>query len=665
MFKHLINLVLFMSLTAILACSSASDQREGGSNSRQAQGEGNHQTWNEQGYQAYNEKVKNLFACDPNDKQVPIKIAQAAVPGVPSVLSRFLENSPATIKLNHDELEIFVKEFDSFLSLLNLVKGHAVKPQIEYLFTPIEKANEILAAMAEIESIKTSGLVERDITSAKIASAINNISYYYFMDSKNINFEAYEDLFGNIPGIKEWREEMNKASQPGYILKANVMIPGDLFKKYSRRLMDKQNLDGFQNAILSGFFSDRRNALRELANLSPFYRKFLQHEVAKLPTNTSAEQDEKHLLQSILRSDRFVALSSDPHVANLKSQFGSDILVDGIARASIAAAYLISCRANGQDRYFVAKTGVHKRADLVKQLDEELQDMDASLLLQLYPGAKQGAVRVSGKDKEFDKMIQANVKSSILEDVNFEQEAKNLYQLSQSYEPYPDVKVVKGSNKLIKGEDYLLMEYAPGTVLSEVKALTKEQAQSFNKTLKQLYAQIVFGTGPFHADIHAGNILVNGESFTLIDAGRIAGLSLEHRKLMSLFEYGLDFLKTKAANIDRNTDDLLLSKLDGVELLKNLKNRWQSEGFLDVVSIGGVTQGNPNWPIISAPFIRFIVEYKKKELLSFRGFLLNKSIPTWPDDMLSALRALNAIEHIYDKYIKDHGISGNYYGAKS
>lgn len=626
---------------------------------------------NNQSFQAWEDGLKRLFICDRNDATLPQKLP-ALNQEQTSILRRFLEkNALNSIRLTADEQNDFVREFDNYISLLENDNQFAniasllkiakldLSTKISVYLTGRGQstadsqkiADAIQPAINEVQAIKASGSAPRTIQVKPIASAVAALSsLLQKVHEENLvgslfAFNSYKALFGDVPGAKEDQEG-----------------GGELFNKYSKMLFTEQAADGFQKAVLSGFFIDKRNALRALANSSPLYRKFLQHEVEKLSAVTPAQQNEKHLLQSVLRSDRFTILPGDPHVALFKAQFGNNILVDGIARGSVAAAYLISCRYEKNNRYFVVKTAVDRRNDLIKRLNEELKDLTSALLLKLYPGVASNTIQKAGQtDKEFNELVRTNVKDAILEDVNFALEAKNLYLLASAYQPYPAIILVRGIFDPMNGDQSLLMEYVPGTVLSDLKNLDQAQAQSFNKTLRELYGQIVFGSGPFHADMHAGNLIANGTTFTLIDAGRISDLDAAGRKSLQIFESTLDIIKSRAMAIDRSGDPNAplftqdeASRIFG-ELRKRINSEVRNKATLELPKAAEEIE-----LIFQKSLLLKNHWFKKNKQITLRDQLL-QSASFGPSDIVSALRALKAIESLYITYVEPHGLGGDYY----
>lgn len=598
-------------------------------------------------YEAWNEEVRKLFVCDQNDPTAP-KSIQKPVEKQASVLAR-IYGVDAKITLKTDqEIKLFASELRKLLSLQeDYLVGYKTS---EYLKEELQKERAKNSDQAKIKDLENLLKVSpaREILEA--------------LESTNSPYEIEKDKI--VDAVNQIASDLrsNRAKGEGHQLFRQLFIGHKIFGKnalfgmYSGMLLKEQLMDDFKTAIESGFFVDDKNAWSILANFSPLYRKNLQRWVEELPASNQAEVANKELLQSVLRSERFAPLANDRHAANLKAHFGNNIFVEGIARGSVAAAYLVSCRNNGADKYFVAKAGVYSKEDLRARLQKEFafdffnHEFGISLLALLYPGVSMQGVefkREKGEvtnHKESAVKIKKNIEQAILDDVDFKHEAKNLYELFKSYKPFSAVKIVRGAFESINGEDYLFMEHAPGKPLSELSQLSQEQAQSLNNTLQGLYEEIVFGAGPYHADAHAGNIIVDGTSITLIDAGRIADLSAEDRKNIQALEFILDYLAKLGKTFKQEDEIKLINALD-------------AQGF---TSQTDSMKGPVRSTIISLLWPTSVMQIEAKTK-KYRDLVVEGLNHNNYHNLALALRATVAIEDIYQEYVKKYGIGGDYY----
>lgn len=593
-------------------------------------------------------KFLQFLTCDPTDKISP-KILTTEKQDA-SVLARFLDNPKASFTLKSPELKIFSKELKTILQMIEYRADIYLESSLRWENDGKEIANiniilESISPVRKIlKDIEESDFSEIAIESKLVINALQKISKD--LQKKQAAFPellpegvdlAYALILGSIPG-----QDRNSAGRAGF-----------LYRTYLKKLFNEHLKDDFYTAIREGFFVNRANALAIFSNLSPVYRKFLQREVEMLSENSEQAGAEKQMLQSILRSEKFSLSPHDPNIAKLKAQFGQNIYVQGLARGSVAKTYLISCRNQGQDKHFVAKTGVYRKTELVKSLDEELNELDAFELTEIYPD-----VAVKGdrpgydldpeahqkKQKAFELVVRNNVKNAILEDVDFEKEARHLEILAQSYRECPGVKIVAGGFKVIENTDFLFMEYADGVVLSDIKELDQKSAFKLNETLKELYAQIVLGQEKaFHPDTHAGNIIFDGQSFTLIDAGRIALLNQDELQEIQGFEHALSALRTIPQ--------------------QGLAGRiWDEGQFKDLerqLLIHGYSYGRTGYGFFSP--LRAIFAMKKDDPRSLREYLI-WTISNWRHNETAALRSINMIQKLYEHYVKKHGFDGDYYG---
>jgi ubiquinone biosynthesis protein len=133
---------------------------------------------------------------------------------------------------------------------------------------------------------------------------------------------------------------------------------------------------------------------------------------------------------------------------------------------------------------------------------------------------------VAGKTYEFGLMLE-EFKASLLRELDYEQEAKNLLWLADSLKAFPTIVVPKPILDFTT-KRVLTMEYISGTKITSLSGLAHLEIdgpllaeECFRAYLKQILVD-----GMFHADPHPGNVLLtdNGK-IALIDLGMVAYMS--------------------------------------------------------------------------------------------------------------------------------------------
>jgi thiamine kinase-like enzyme len=573
--------------------------------------------------QYYNELKKELFSCDRLDSG---PTEPTFVPPIsPSILSRVISHPAEEMGLSTDELKILVQELSLFRS--------------KYEYTPGEFRNPN-SCENQIYSIKADNYRPRNIKTKEIRDAARKTR------SSLENSQILEQVLG-----EDTLKQLGSVKGPFAYL----------WSTFSKELANKYFGKNLLDTISKGFFADKLIAWKMVADYSPLMRKMLQRAVANLKETTQKEIELKKFLSSILLSHSFTPEEKDPHVIRLKKEFGAGIKVSGLATASIGSVYLLTCRQNNKDRKFVVKTGIFSRDELGKKIEEDLKIFDDHAdLLMLYPElSTEESPRVDASKEEklrYLKIVKEAIKNEILKELDFTKEAQNLRVLQKAYEKIPQLKIVKGIPWAIDSEDYLFMEYAQGEVVSSLNKLSEKQARSLGAILKELYDHILYQKGPYHADTHPGNIIVdNNGGVTLIDAGRInEALNDKIVPYLLALEIAFDALKSMPLERNGNAKDNLISLAQRDELIQKMKDilspprknlSWYSGTRRTFIALWEILQ----W------------DYQRAMSLAFRQFFINKMSFLSADSALApvtkALRAIQLIDDLEKRLVKPFGVA--------
>lgn len=138
------------------------------------------------------------------------------------------------------------------------------------------------------------------------------------------------------------------------------------------------------------------------------------------------------------------------------------------------------------------------------------------------------------------------LEKSIWAELNFLKEGKNINEGQFYSNKDKNLYAVKLIGFLPSSEEVLIMSKAEGKSLSRFRE--KEDLVKISRNLKHLYKKwiknAVFGSGFFHADLHAGNIFYQNEgqykgALTLLDFGSVGRLSQKEQKSILKIAIGM------------------------------------------------------------------------------------------------------------------------------
>jgi aarF domain-containing kinase len=171
-------------------------------------------------------------------------------------------------------------------------------------------------------------------------------------------------------------------------------------------------------------------------------------------------------------------------------------------------------------------------------------------------------------------------------------EASNLKRFRRNFQ---DVKNVKFPNVVEHEENILVMDYVKGSCLSELMAMREDIFKNRKKIARlglRSFLKMLLKDNLIHGDLHPGNIMVQKDNITFIDAGLAIELEDQDRKnFMDLFravskgqgrEAGRLILERSSENECSNPE----SFYDDVEMI--VQDALSSDGGLRDVKIGSI-----------------------------------------------------------------------------
>ncbi len=141
-----------------------------------------------------------------------------------------------------------------------------------------------------------------------------------------------------------------------------------------------------------------------------------------------------------------------------------------------------------------------------------------------------------GKRYEFTNML-ADLRHSLLHELDFQREAGNLHRIRESLEEYEDI-VIPAPVDDYTTSRVLTMDYIPGKKITDVSPLRLMEldTRSLAEGLFRAYLKQILVDGFFHADPHPGNVFITDDDcIALLDLGMVAHLTGNGREdLLSL-----------------------------------------------------------------------------------------------------------------------------------
>ena len=167
---------------------------------------------------------------------------------------------------------------------------------------------------------------------------------------------------------------------------------------------------------------------------------------------------------------------------------------------------------------------------------------------------------------------------SLKRELNFSRELQNLQNFARSLVKFKGVRIPR-TFPALSSSRILTMEYIEGVAVNKLtcEAASDEQRQSIARLAADVYVEMIFTLGAYHADPHPGNVLViNGSELGLLDFGMVGRIDDRLREsieemLLSVISQDVSMLATLIKRVGRTPprlDDSLLS-IDVADLVAN------------------------------------------------------------------------------------------------
>ena len=167
---------------------------------------------------------------------------------------------------------------------------------------------------------------------------------------------------------------------------------------------------------------------------------------------------------------------------------------------------------------------------------------------------------------------------SLKRELNFSRELQNLQNFARSLVKFKGVRIPRTFPELSSSR-ILTMEYIEGVAVNKLtcEAASDEQRQSIARLAADVYVEMIFTLGAYHADPHPGNVLIiNGSELGLLDFGMVGRIDDRLREsieemLLSVISQDVSMLATLIKRVGRTPprlDDSLLS-IDVADLVAN------------------------------------------------------------------------------------------------
>jgi ubiquinone biosynthesis protein len=167
---------------------------------------------------------------------------------------------------------------------------------------------------------------------------------------------------------------------------------------------------------------------------------------------------------------------------------------------------------------------------------------------------------------------------SLKRELNFSRELQNLQNFSRALVKFEGVRIPRSFPEL-SASRVLTMEYIEGIAVNKltVDAASNDQRQAIAKLAAEVYVEMIFTLGAYHADPHPGNILViNGNELGLLDFGMVGRIDDRLREsieemLLAVLAQDVSMLATlikRVGSTPPRLDDSLLS-IDVADMVAN------------------------------------------------------------------------------------------------
>ncbi|HVK70087.1 MAG TPA: AarF/UbiB family protein [Polyangium sp.] len=264
----------------------------------------------------------------------------------------------------------------------------------------------------------------------------------------------------------------------------------------------------------------------------------------------------------------------------IEREFGKpvDVIFDRFCEEPIASASL------GQVHEAWLKDGAHVAVKVQHRDIDEIVRLDLTTIRRIMQIVSI-FVPVQGLDAYYHQ-----VRSMILEELDFQSEARNITRIADNFLRDPTVRFPRPIDGYCTSR-VMTTDFVPGVKIGDIAALDARgvDRKALARKVVQVFCQQIFVDGIYHADPHPGNMLVGDDgALVLLDFGAVAELSPQMREGIPEFLEGV---------IRRDTDQLIkamrkmgfLSRTDSPDVSEKVieffHQRFQDEVKIDTFNL--------------------------------------------------------------------------------
>jgi len=286
------------------------------------------------------------------------------------------------------------------------------------------------------------------------------------------------------------------------------------FKKHLKKRRVKTHFTHYQRILL---------AVEELGPTFIKFGQFLSNRPDLIPSELCAEFEK--LLEHVPpfngeEAIKIVEKSLHLKIKNVFKEFDHK----PFSSASIAQVHIATLKNGAKVAVKIQRPGI-----------KHIIDSDLEIMFNLAALAKK---HVAGTDAIDPISIVEEFKDGIYQELDFGKEILNIEKFSKIFAEEPDL-VVPKVYKEYSNKEIITMEFVEGEKFSTYKA-SDEQINSICEKLANLVLKQIFEIGYFHADPHAGNIIITpDQKICFIDFGLMGLLPPKHKTAMCEIIVGL------------------------------------------------------------------------------------------------------------------------------
>jgi ubiquinone biosynthesis protein len=246
--------------------------------------------------------------------------------------------------------------------------------------------------------------------------------------------------------------------------------------------------------------------------------------------------------------------------------------------------------------------------------------------LEIMAGLAQLANRLPDLEVWKPPVLVEQLSRSLKRELNFSREQQNLILFGKELARFKDVRIPKAFPELSTSR-VLTMEYIEGVAVNRLAGddiARRDQRQAIAKLTAEVYVEMIFTMGAYHADPHPGNVLVvDGCKLGLLDFGMVGRIDDRLREsieemLMAVIQRDASMLTSiikRVGQVPPRLEESLLS-IDVAELVDNYGSQ-SLENFDLAGALNDVTEIMHRHQIVLPPQTSLLI----KMLVSLEGTL--------------------------------------------